>query len=110
MFRFTFSCELLEYVLLIQFEFFSSVGESEQIGIASKVKCDRPIPMCSNWFGHIFHSKFKFDFSDGFSALVVSGSGTEAREDIVEINDFPLNEVEPFGVRESRASQSVNNA
>ena len=51
MFGFVFRCELLKYVALIHFELFSSVGESEQVGIAGKVEHNGPIPVCSDWFG-----------------------------------------------------------
>ena len=110
MFGFAFSCELLKDVALIQFEFLSSVGEGEQVGIANEVECDSPVPMCSDRFRCIFRTEFEFDLSNGFCALIIGGSGIESGEDVVKVDDFSLNEVKPFGVRESWTSRSVDDA
>ena len=110
MFRFALSRELLQYVALIHFRFFSSVGKCEQIGVMGKIECDRPISIGSDWLGCVLCSEFELDFPNQLSVLIIGGSGVEARDDIVEVNGLPLNEVKPLGIRESRASRCINDA
>lgn len=99
---------MLKDVSLIDFKFFGSVGKCEEIGIASEVERDRPISVCGNWFRGVFSSKFKLDFSDILGTLVIGRSGVESREDIVEVDSFSLDKIEPLGIREGRTSWCVN--
>ena len=111
MLGFSLGRELLQYVALIGFEFFGSMSEDEEVSIPGKVECNGPVSMTDDRFGRIFNSKFKFDkVSEGFCPLVVSGSGVETGEDVIEVDGFTLDEVKPLRVWESGASGGVNNA
>jgi hypothetical protein len=50
MFRFSFGHELLQNVLLISFQLFSSVGKGEEIVISGNIECDSPVTMGDNRF------------------------------------------------------------
>ena len=93
---------------LIYFKLFSSVGECEEVGITGEIKHDCPVSVHGNWFWGVFSFKFKFNFSDTFSVLIIGWSRVESREDIVEVNSFFLDEVEPFWIREGWTSGCVN--
>jgi hypothetical protein len=87
------------------------MSKDKEVSISGKIECNGPVSMGDNGFGCIFDSKFEFDkVSKGFCPLVVSGSGVETREDVVEVNGFTLNKIEPLRVWESRASGGVNDA
>jgi hypothetical protein len=95
-FRFPFGRELLKNVPLVHFKFFCSVSECEEVGIAGEIECDCPVSVCGNWFRGVFSSEFKLDFSDTFGALIIGCGRVESQKDIVKVNSFPLDKVEPL--------------
>ena len=103
-----FGGELLQDVALINLELFGSMSKCEKIGVTGEIECDGPISMRRDRFRSILRSEFEFDLTDGFSTLVVGGRGVEAREDVVEVNGFPLNKVEPFAVGKRWASRCID--
>ena len=95
----------MQNIALINLELFSSVSEREEKGITGEVKHDGPVPMRHDRFWNVHHSKFELDLTDG---LIIGEGGVETREYVVKVNGFTLGEIEPFCIRESRASWGID--
>ena len=50
MFRLSLGGELLQNVSLVEFKFFCSVSECEEVCVVGKVKCNGPVSLSGEWF------------------------------------------------------------